>query len=355
MWVDKGVSAVLRQTAAGAAINANTTGVKRVEAWDGWRGTAILMVLCGHFYDIGWVWEDRMGVDVFFVLSGMLMSVILFEKRLSLKDFYIRRLSRIYPALLFFVVAMFVFSWLFSRSFTIGEFFSSLLFLRTYYPVEPGIWSSEVTVAHLWSLNVEEHAYVVMSLLTLVLVDRKYVGWLLLALAAGSILLGFYYYNKLSDDDFFLYLIRTESAVVFVFMSAGYGLLRRQANWTVHSSVPVICFFAAFVCYAQDLPIWLVFSVSPVLLAIAVNHLDSVPRAVNGFLSLKPIKYIGLWSYSIYLWQQFFFEYNWIYPGGLGTALVLSVLSGMLSYYLLENPVRHWINNKWSSNPIYRA
>ena len=80
----------------------STVTNKRVAVWDGWRGIAISMVLCGHFYDIKWLWEDRMGVDIFFVLSGMLMSIILFDKRQSLKDFYIRRLSRIYPALLVF-------------------------------------------------------------------------------------------------------------------------------------------------------------------------------------------------------------------------------------------------------------
>jgi len=51
----------IKETNTGASADSG-----RVPIWDGWRGMAILLVLCGHFYDIGWVWEDRMGVDVFF-------------------------------------------------------------------------------------------------------------------------------------------------------------------------------------------------------------------------------------------------------------------------------------------------
>jgi len=101
---------------------------------------AILLVLCGHFYDIKWVWEDRMGVDVFFVLSGMLMSIILFEKRITLRDFYIRRLSRIYPVFFVCVVTMFALAFVLRADFSWKEILASLTFMRTYLPPEPGIW-----------------------------------------------------------------------------------------------------------------------------------------------------------------------------------------------------------------------
>lgn len=114
-----------------------STGVARIDAWDGWRGIAIFLVLCGHFYDFKWIWEDRMGVDVFFVLSGMLMSTILFDKRLSLKDFYIRRLSRVFPVLFAYVFAIYTFSWVQSLSFTASEVFSSLVFCVLITPRNP--------------------------------------------------------------------------------------------------------------------------------------------------------------------------------------------------------------------------
>jgi len=316
--------------ASNSLTNATVTeGSQRIGNWDGWRGIAIVLVLCGHFLNIEWLWEDRLGVDVFFVLSGMLMSIILFEKRLSLRDFYIRRLSRIY--------------------------FSTLLFLRTYLPAEPDIWATDVAIGHLWSLNVEEHAYLFLSLISLILVRRKYIAWLLLALGVGSVLLSFYHYNIIPTEEIKLYLIRTESAVVFIFFSAGYGLLRRQFEWTLPPLVPVVCFAGAVACYALALPLWLVFAVSPILLAICVNHLDDLPKLVNKLLLFAPLRYIGLWSYSIYLWQQFFYIYAWKIPGGRPAGLLLALVFGISSYYLLETPVRRLINSKWSANPVYRS
>ncbi len=332
-----------------------TTTENRISVWDGWRGIAIFFVLCGHFYDIEWLWEDRLGVDVFFVLSGMLMSQILFEKRLSLKDFYIRRLSRIYPVLFVYVVSIYLFSWTQNISFNVSEIFSSLAFLRTYYPTDPNIWSSGVSIGHLWSLNVEEHAYVILSLLSVLLVTRKNIAALLLSLALCSMLLSFYNYSRLPAEDFKLYLIRTECAVVFIFFSAGYSLLKRQKHWTGSTILAPLCVSVSLLCYSESLPIWLTFSVSPILLAIAVNHLDNIPHALKYVLSLTPLRYLGLFSYSIYIWQQFFFEYHWIFPLPKTIVALFAITVGILSYYFLENPVRNLINKRWSSNPTYRT
>lgn len=330
------------------------SGSARVGNWDGWRGLAILSVLCGHFYDIKWLWEDRMGVDVFFVLSGMLMSIILFEKRLSLRDFYIRRLSRIFPVLVVYVVIVYAFSFVQQEAFTATEFFSTLFFLRTYIPAEPSIWGTEVAIGHLWSLNVEEHAYLFLSVVSLLLINRKHIGWLLLALGVGTIVLSFRHYNLLNEEDFKLYFIRTESSIVFIFFSAGYGLLKRKHCWKLPPYVPLLCILAAVVCYAEALPMWLLFTLSPVFLAISVNHLNDLPALINKFLAFAPLRYIGLWSYSLYLWQQLFYMYSWAIPFGKPMGLLLTFIAGIASYYLLETPVRHLINSKWSANPVYR-
>lgn len=349
------ISTVFKQRfALETSSDSSKTATGRVDTWDGWRGTAIFLVLCGHFYDIEWIWEDRLGVDIFFVLSGMLMSAILFDKRLSLKDFYIRRLSRIYPALLTYVIAIYSFSWLQNHNFSFSEVISSLLFLRTYFPAEPGIWSSEVAVGHLWSLNVEEHAYVLLSLLTVFFIRKTYIGLLLLALGTISVFLGLYKFNTMQMEEFPLYLIRTESAIVFIFFSAGYGLLKRQGDWNFHYLIPLICLAGAFVCYLEDMPIWLVFSVSPILLSIAVNHLDNIPKLMSKVLTFKPLRYLGILSYSIYLWQQFFFVYHWAYPIPKPTLAILAIATGMISFYLIENPARRAINSRWSSSPAYR-
>ena len=81
-------------------INQDLIGSKnRFGYLDGWRGIAIAMVLISHFLgDLGSY--GRMGVDVFFVLSGLLMANILFVKRMPLSKFYKRRFSRVFPVFL---------------------------------------------------------------------------------------------------------------------------------------------------------------------------------------------------------------------------------------------------------------
>ena len=111
----------------------------------------------------------------------------------------------------------------------------------------------------------------------------------------------------------------------------------------------------ALLCYTDAAPLWLVASVSPVLLAFAVNHLSDMPVFLRKVLSNSIVRYFGLWSYSIYLWQQLFYENAWRFPGGKFTAVILAILTGVVSYYFLEQPVRRWINRKWSAKPSYRT
>ena len=140
-------------------------GNERLDYLDGWRGLSILCVLQGHFLSIPGLDLGGFGVLMFFCLSGRLMSHLLFEKRQSLGLFYRRRLSRIFPAFGLFVIAMFAMAARDGRVFSLAEFSSTLLFTRTYFPA-PGIWATGMPIGHLWSLNIEEHAYLLMSLLT---------------------------------------------------------------------------------------------------------------------------------------------------------------------------------------------
>jgi len=192
---------------------------RRIDVWDGWRGIAILLVLVGHFTYTQWVWEERLGVDVFFVLSGMLMSNILFVDRLGLRDFYIRRFSRVVPTLILFLFASFALAVFLEHDFKVSEFIASALFIRTYLPVEPFYWSSPLPTGHLWSLNVEEHSYIIMSIMSLLLVARGKITLALFSIFLISVIVNFYHYATLPDKEFIFSLIRTESAIGFIAFS----------------------------------------------------------------------------------------------------------------------------------------
>lgn len=94
---------------------------------------AILLVLEGHFLNLLPLEAGRLGVDVFFCLSGFLMSGILFVNSQPLPTFYRRRASRILPAFVVFVLVMFGLSWWQGRSFTGTELLATLLFCGLTY------------------------------------------------------------------------------------------------------------------------------------------------------------------------------------------------------------------------------
>src|SRR5205823_1075916 len=127
----------------------------------GWRGFAIIFLMFGHFGPASTHPMGRLGVEFFFVLSGRLMAQLLFVEQMSLRHFYVRRFSRIFPALWLFAAAALVAS-LILGPFSIGlqDFFHAVTFTINYT-------ESPRSMAHLWSLCVEEHSYVILSIVTI--------------------------------------------------------------------------------------------------------------------------------------------------------------------------------------------
>jgi len=330
------------------------TGTNRIEVLDGWRGLAILLVLVGHFTFSGWIWEERMGVDVFFVLSGLLISKILFIDRISLKDFYVRRLSRVMPTLIVFLCAAAFISVLLKYDFKIIEFFASLFFIRTYFPSVPEYFTSPLPTGHLWSLSVEEHSYVLMSIMAVFLITRRKVTFMLLAIYVASVAVNLMNFNQLPNEAFTYSLIRTESAIGFIAFSGGYSLLKTELDIKLPAYTAPLFLLLAAICYIDALPIWLTFIFGPVFLGVAVNHLVDSSRQFSSLLMFFPLRQLGIMSYSIYLWQQIFYKLYYTLPGGPVTGFVLSIMVGAGSYYVIENPLRHYINRRWSPNPVYR-
>ena len=328
--------------------NIFTLPKNNVPEWDGWRGLAIACVLIGHFMGTGFIKEDRLGVDIFFVLSGMLMARLLFEKRVDLKTFYVRRFSRVFPALLVFVVITYLIASLVGWQFSFTEVVANLTFVRTYFPADPHIWSGEVPVKNLWSLNVEEHAYVVMSLMTLIFINNRNAATLLFAIGLTSIGISLYY-SFTQDNNGADFLIRTECAIGFVAISAAYRLAHQNWFQNVSPWLPVLAVVASILTYLEDVPFWMSIVFPPLLLSFAINHIQDSLSIFKKVLSSKLLRYLGLWSFSIYLWQQPVYEYRWVLPGpDYGIPLIMSIVLGALSFSIIETPARSAINYWWS-------
>ena len=319
--------------------------LERIDYLDGWRGLAIALVLQEHFFKIKGISSGRLGVDIFFCLSGLLMAKLLFVKQTPLKLFYARRISRIIPVFLLYVFTVYLIAYFVGKPIDVTEIFSTVAFLRTYYPQVPNIWQQfTVPTGHLWSLNIEEHCYVLMSLFTLIAFLKKREGITMICIGISTIVLSIFYttHLDLAPD---LYIIRTECSASFLMISAGYSLVKCKFDRFVTPVMPVATFVVAVCSYCTWFPIkgFSVF-LAPFLLSFTVNHLSVVWNGIHKLLCFTPLRLLGCWSYSIYLWQQPFHTIqNNMYPG---VAFVLAMIVSLTSFYCFENPIRTWLNEK---------
>jgi peptidoglycan/LPS O-acetylase OafA/YrhL len=326
--------------------------LKRIDYLDGWRGLAIFLVLQGHFFAIqGWH-SGRMGVDVFFCLSGLLMSRLLFQRRVPLGTFYKRRISRIIPAFLLYLLIVFVIAAVIGKAAPAREVVPTVLFLRSYLPADFHMFASPYPIGHLWSLNVEEHSYIFLSLLTLLPFLRGREGWALIGFGLLTIAIHLTYFNLPSIAPPIEFWVRSEVAATNLLLSAGYALLRDRTAPYVRPWMPVAAFAVATALYVGSVFPWmLTMTVAPFFLAFTVNHLAEAPRWVRAGLSLAPLRLLGIASFSIYLWQQPFYQYKkYLFDGLPAHALlgvVLAVAIGFLSFYAYEHRVRTWLNRVW--------
>lgn len=320
--------------------------MQHVKYLDGWRGLAIGGVLLSHFAGVPGFSSGRFGVDLFFVLSGLLMSRILFEERTPLPRFYRRRISRILPVFLLYCLTVFGLSQAMSLPWSGSEIVASLTFLRTYFPADLPIWETAVPVGHFWSLNVEEHSYMFLALIAAVPFLRKREGWFLIAIAAlsASVIVWYWKHPSLAPDD---YALRTECAALGLLLSAGWRQIRGYFAFLIRPWMAPLALLIGAGCYLWEAPDWMKPLVAPFFLAFAVNEIGTSYRWIVRALEWRPLCLVGVWSYSLYLWQQPFYEFahdgripSWVaLPGAFAV--------GLASFYWFEKPTREWLNRNW--------
>lgn len=311
---------------------------------DGWRGIAIILVLLDHFFALP---TGVLGVDVFFVLSGYLMSRILFIKRTPILTFYRRRIARILPVFWLYVVLVFIGGVVFLHKFNEDSFVSTILFARSYYP-ERHIFHSYLPIGHVWSLNVEEFSYLFLSFVamffaTIVKVFRVTV------LAAFSCVVLFFLYKYLPLDSATPFYLRPEVAAFPLLLSSSVFLLNHNRPINAHPLFPVLSLIAPiFIVFIRG-SYFFDYIVVSFLLAASVNTLHLAPDWFLGFLSSRILTWFGVCSYSIYLWQQIFFFAERYYPDvwyKRPVAALCAIMLGYLSFRFYEKPMRAWLSGR---------
>jgi peptidoglycan/LPS O-acetylase OafA/YrhL len=325
---------------------AGTSSRTRLAYLDGWRGLSIALVLIGHFFPVPGISLGVMGVEFFFVLSGRLMAEILFVERYPLKAFFKRRFSRIYPALLVFVIASMI---ALSGTFVAFKWKAALTALTFTYNYAGILIDRAGALDHIWSLCVEEHAYVILALISFVVSGRARVVMLLSALSVLAMANGAVSYWVLGMDYESTYW-RTDVHIASILLSAVICLLKADDRLPALFKGPHVAVAAsvgAVLLFMESVPTPVHYLVAVPLLALAVNSLDFSARYLTGFLSSWPMATLGLWSYSLYLWQQPF--YKFVYSQGSAPLLMLAGVfaCALCSYYIVEKPARAWLNRNW--------
>lgn len=313
----------------------------RIKYLDGWRGCAVLFVIFAHFWGINGISLGRFGVELFFVLSGRLMAEILFDRELPVSTFYFRRFSRVYPALFVFATLVFASaSWRLGDP-TLSQYLTAVSLTANYAQFFVG--RSQV-LDHVWSLCVEEHMYVLLGVLAVV---HRRTGLPLIptlsVLAAIGVSIGIW--QTAIGWDYYAVYWRSDVRGASILMGAISYLAfsKRRDLAACPPWVPVFFGLVALSLNINYVPDALTYSLGTACLAISLMLVPRSPKLVLYFLEAPILLRMGVWSYSVYLWQQPF-----AFAKGSVDHRILYLFAAMVvalaSFYVVERPVRRVLN-----------
>lgn len=203
---------------------------------------------------------------------------------------------------------------------------------------------------HLWSLCVEEHAYVLLAGIAL-LARRRLIPAGLVVMAAGVAgLANGVVRTDLLHEGTFDVLWRSDVQVAPIFLGGAFYLAFRRIE--AHDVSPWIAPLALAAGIGAKLwgPNALVaFGLAIPLLAVAVNTIDVTFSQLRRLFELPAARYIGVLSYSVYLWQQPFYKLSRDHPQWTRLLLVAGIVTGAASFYLIERPSRTALNAMWQA------
>jgi len=321
---------------------------RTVPSLDGLRAISIAFVLVAHLIASGHVSGGlshlgklgEFGVRVFFVISGYLItSILLAELRrkawISLPRFYFRRMLRLFPAAYFYILVIAVLAAKHLVSLERWDLTAAITYTMNYH--EARAWS----LGHLWSLAVEEQFYLLWPLILRTLGQLRSVRFLIaLVLVAPFLRLASPYVGPAFN--FLIWSDALATGCLLAILREDLAANRRYARLLASRwffLVPMAALVANYVPFTKIS--WL-FAETVMNLSIAASAdwaMRNPDSAVGRFLNLPAVSFMGVLSYSLYLWQQVFLNPETVNPSfAFPLNIILAVTMALVSYLLIEAP-----------------
>jgi peptidoglycan/LPS O-acetylase OafA/YrhL len=332
---------------------------------DGLRAIAVVAVI---LYHAGKTVEGGfIGVDIFFVISGYLITSLIIKelavkKSFSFRNFYLRRARRILPALLVVMVVSALFSWAYLLPYHFVQYakslISSLLFSSNFYFWFTGEQYNAVSslykpLLHTWSLSVEEQFYILYPILLITCI-RYFKNHLTTIILAGGL-----YFSLISADSGSI----TNPAMSFYILPmrawellAGALLAKLEIDFGrthykfLSQTLPILglaLILHSIIFFDDQMRHPSFYTLSPIIGAMLIIWFANKDDWASIILSSKLLVGLGLISYSLYLWHYPIITFNALLEFTAGSfyweiflALLLIYLSG-LTYFVIERPFRN--------------
>lgn len=305
----------------------------RIDWLDGWRAVAIALVVAAHLGRLHGIEMPfgTLGVYIFFAISGYIVTnrILSEGNNFEIAHFYVRRAARILPPFLLYVVAV---TTLFGHSI---DTLRALLFSCNITIVpNPCSW----LFGHTWSLAFEEQFYLILPFL---FAKRRWFLWVALLVA----LLPFVYPVH--------FIGRTGYFQIYSLLGLGALYARYEGIIAPHlSSIPAPMLFVLLPlagAWFHLPPTWIQMVLAPLeapAIVVAVFALPLRSASLRDILSSRPMRMLGLYSYSFYLWQQLAtIKAPWNQGVMPFVALVAALGLSALSYHTFENWTRNAARN----------
>ena len=346
---------------------------------DGLRAIAVVAVIIYHaqvkVFGSQLFGGGFIGVDIFFVISGYLITSIILNELLtkgsfSFKYFYERRIRRILPVLLFVMLVSLPFAWIYLFPSSLIDFSKSILssigfgsnFYFHYSGQEYGSLDGLFKpFLHTWSLSVEEQYYILFPIILLFIFKhiRKYLIHILIVGFISSLLLADWTSKNYSSTAFYFLHTRMWELLAGSLLAYLESKIGRSSKFkTLNLVLPfvgLILIGYSFLYFYDGMSHPSFYTLSPIVGVCLIIWFSSENELITKILSTKLFVSVGLISYSLYLWHYPIFSFvkiNGMVSGniiGKFSLIPIIFILSVSSYYLIERPFR---NKKYSFKKV---